>query len=151
VPWFSRRLSATAVRFVGILLPPGIPPPWAYQSTGLCPCWTMTGYPRSARVRYDRVRAPPLPRDHGAHAAGSCSPAAIAASQRQVLNPACHIPSRRAPHHEASSEVYVLRPSGLPLACGFRMERLPLGFSSELRTPQRETATHVGVGTGFEH
>jgi hypothetical protein len=38
-------------------------------------------------------------------------------------------------------------PSDLPLACGPRMERAPLGLSPELRTrPLR--ATQVGVGTG---
>jgi len=53
-PGFSCCLSAAAVRLVGVLLPPGIPLPSAYQSTGPGPCWTMTGYPRSARVSYGR-------------------------------------------------------------------------------------------------
>src|SRR5688572_22688772 len=43
-----------------------------------------------------------------------------------------------------------VHPSGLPLACGPRMERAPLGFSPELRTPPLP-ATHVRVGTGHEH
>ncbi len=38
-------------------------------------------------------------------------------------------------------------PTGLLLACGSRMEREPLGFFPELRTPQLP-ATHVGAETG---
>ena len=40
--------------------------------------------------------------------------------------------------------------SGLPLAGGPRMERVPLGFYPELRTPPLP-ATHVKVETGLKH
>ena len=40
--------------------------------------------------------------------------------------------------------------SGLPLAGGPRMERVPLGFYPELRTPPLP-ATHVRVETGLKH
>ena len=47
-------------------------------------------------------------------------------------------------HHRGFTRVH---PSGLPLACSPRMERAPLGFPPELRTPP-SPATHVRVGTG---
>jgi len=50
-------------------------------------------------------------------------------------------------HHRGFTCVH---PSGLPLACSPRMERAPLSFSPELRTPP-SPATHVRVGTGLEH
>jgi len=73
-----------------------------------------------------------------------------AASQRQCpYTPAEHPPSG-AQLDEASLRVHCIHPSGLPLACGPRMERAPLGFLPELRTPPLP-ATHVRVGTGLEH
>ena len=73
-----------------------------------------------------------------------------AASQRECpYTPAEH-PSSGAQLDEASLRVHCIHPSGLPLACGPRMERAPLGFSPELRTPPLP-ATHVRVGTGLEH
>jgi hypothetical protein len=59
-------------------------------------------------------------------------------------------PSSEAKHHEASLRVHCIHPSGLPLACSPRMEREPLDFSPELRTPPLPAA-HVRVGTGLEH
>ena len=73
-----------------------------------------------------------------------------AASQRQCpYTPAEH-PSSGAQLDEASLRVHCIHPSGLPLACGPRMERAPLGFLPKLRTPPLP-ATHVRVGTGLEH
>jgi hypothetical protein len=72
---------------------------------------------------------------------------ASAASQRQV-------PAPRHNHHpcealldETSTRVQAIHPSGLPLACGSRIEQELLGLSPELRTPPLR-ATHVGTGTG---
>jgi hypothetical protein len=70
---------------------------------------------------------------------------APAASQRPVPTPHCHIPSAGLLHNEASTEVQAIHPSGLPLACGIRMERTPLGFPPMLRTPPLP-ATHVKGG-----
>jgi hypothetical protein len=50
-------------------------------------------------------------------------------------------------HHQGFTHVH---PSGLPLACGPRTERGPLGVFSELRTPPLPAA-HVGAGTGLGH
>ena len=75
---------------------------------------------------------------------------APAASQRPVPAPRRHIPSaglRMTRHQRGFTSIH---PSGLPLACGPRMERAPLGLSPELRTPPLP-ATHVRAGTGLEH
>jgi hypothetical protein len=50
-------------------------------------------------------------------------------------------------HHQGFTHVH---PSGLPLACGPRTERGPLGVFSELRTPPLPAA-HVRAGTGLGH
>jgi hypothetical protein len=47
-------------------------------------------------------------------------------------------------HHRGFTGVH---PSGLPLACGPRVEQGPLGFSLGLRTPP-SPATHARAGTG---
>jgi hypothetical protein len=49
------------------------------------------------------------------------------------------------------SEVQVLHPSGVPLACSPRMERAPLGFCLMLRTPPGSPATHVRPRPGHKH
>ncbi len=73
-----------------------------------------------------------------------------AASQRQSPCTPVLLPSSGAQHHEASSRVHCIHPSGLPLACSARMRRAPLGLSPELHTLP-SPAAHVGVGTGVEH
>ncbi len=75
---------------------------------------------------------------------------APAASQRPVPTPRCNIPSSGASDNETSTKVQAIHPSDLPLACSPRMERAPLGFYPELRTPPLP-ATHVRVGTGLKH
>jgi hypothetical protein len=70
-------------------------------------------------------------------------------SQRLVPAPRRNNPSCEALHHEASTRVQAIHPSGLPLACDPRMERERLGLFPELRTPPtRSRTTHVGEGTG---
>ena len=70
---------------------------------------------------------------------------APAALLRPVLQPRSSIPSCGALLHEASTRVQAIRPSALPLACSSRMEREPLGFPLELRTPPLPAA-HVEGG-----
>ena len=67
----------------------------------------------------------------------------------QSLTPLTH-PTGRGLNHEVSTEVHVLHPSGLPLACGPRMERGALGLFPELQTPPLP-AMPVRMGTGLEH
>ena len=52
---------------------------------------------------------------------------APAASRRPVPTPRYNIPSTGLGAHETSTGVHAIHPSGLPLACGPRMERAPLG------------------------
>ena len=71
---FSCRLSATGIRFLGVLFPPrnsasltvGLPPP-----SRITPATTMdlTGFPRSTRMSYDRVGRPLYPGGDGVHTA----------------------------------------------------------------------------------
>lgn len=72
-----------------------------------------------------------------------------AASQRPVLHPsvASHLRGFRCRSIRGFTHVH---PSGLPLACGPRMERGPLGSSLKLPTPPLP-ATPVEVGTSPEH
>jgi hypothetical protein len=73
----------------------------------------------------------------------------LATSQRLVLHPGAtfHLRGFRCRSIRGFTHVH---PSGLPLACGPRMEREPLGFSLKLPTPPLP-ATPVEVGTGPEH
>ncbi len=92
----------------------------------------------------------PLLRDGDALPAGKESPTGACRFSTASPAPRWNIPSAEpkiTKHHQGFSR---LHPSGLPLACGLRMERRPLGFSPELRT-EPLPATHVGVGTGLEH
>ena len=65
---FSCCLSATGIRFLGVLFPPrdsasltvGLPP----QKTVM----DLTGLPRSTRMRYDRVGCQLYPGSSGVHA-----------------------------------------------------------------------------------
>jgi hypothetical protein len=113
---------------------------------------TLTGLPRSARTSYGRGGCLLYPEDGDAHPVDSSSPAgACRFPAASPYTPLQH-PISGASDNEASTKVQAIHPSGLPLACGSRMERAPLGFSPELRTPPtQEPTTHVRVGTGLEH
>jgi hypothetical protein len=73
----SRCLSATGIRFLGVLFPPRHS---AFLTVGLPPQKTvmdLTGLPRSTRLRYDRVGCQLYPGSGGVHATvESCSVAA---------------------------------------------------------------------------
>ena len=73
------------------------------------------------------------------------------ASQRRVPAPRHNLHHCAAPLDEPSTRVQAIRPSGLPLARGRRMDRQPLRLFLELRTPPLR-ATHVEAGTDLiEH
>jgi hypothetical protein len=82
---------------------------------------------------------------------GRASQPAPAASQRPVPVLRYRIPSAELTVTRHRSEVQVLHPSDLPLACGPRMERAPLGFCLMLRTPPGTPATHARPRPGHEH
>jgi hypothetical protein len=145
----SRCLSATGIRFLVILCPPGI---WAFLAVGLPALLPGPDPDGVATFRAHELRpgwVPSLPRGlrcpHG----------------RQVISgrrmPPCSGPSlypRPATHHRRllitrhHQGFTVVHPSGLPLACGPRVEREPSGLSPGLHTPPLPAA-HAGVGTGI--
>ena len=110
---------------------------------------TVPGFPCFALVRYDRCRAPPLPRDRGALMADVWTSATTAASQRRVLSSgtAFHLPKSRLTR---LTRVHHIRPSGLSLACDQWMEHQPLGFLPGF-TPHRCQRRMPGAGTSVEH
>ena len=150
---FSCRLSACRHSLLGHPLPAG--------ELGL-PCGRLTG-PCCHGPDPDRGC-------HVSHARVATGVGALLTPGTVVLTrPTSFLPGRHLPHHngkvpiprscfhrpratsnEASLRVHCIHPSGLPLACGPRMERAPLGLLPELRTPPLP-ATHVWVGTGIEH
>ena len=108
---------------------------------------TRTGFPRSAPARYDRGGCPLYPRDGGARPGRMPCPAvACRFPAASPCTPLLH-PTGGATHHEASTRVHAIHPSGLPLACNPRMGREVLGLSPVLRTPLLPAA-HDRAGPG---
>ena len=131
----SWRLSATGVRFLAILCPLA---DWASFSrlTGArLRAPDLTGLSRFARMRCGRGGCPLYPGDCGALTASTASPAATSRlSTAKSLYPGTTIHHPGLPptrHHRGFT---VVHPSGLPVACGPRMEQGPLGFYPELHT-----------------
>ena len=124
---------------------------WAFLAVGLPGvARTSTGFPRSAQPEIRPARVPPVPRGHGVPTAGLCSPAAVAASQRQALPPALR-PIARGLRHEASTRVSLaLTRPVFPLPVAPVWGGRPLASPPMLRTPPLP-ATHVRVGTDHEH
>ena len=126
---------------------------WAFLAVGLPASHaarTPTGLSRSARASCDRGGCPLDPETAVLSRLTASVQPAPAALQRPVLRPRWCVPSAGLEvtrHHRGFTRVH---PSGLPLACDSRMEREPLGFPPELRTP-RLPAAHVRAGTGLEH
>jgi len=115
---------------------------------------TRTGFPRSALTRYDRGGWYPLyPRDGGAHPRPDAVPGRrLPLPSSQSLHPAT-TSHRRATHHEASTRVHAIHPSGLPLTCSPRMGRGPSGFplcSAPRCYQQRTTGRGRAISTSPE-
>ena len=109
---------------------------------------TLTGLPRSTRTSCDRGGCLLYPGDGDAHPADMHSSAG--ACRFPAASPCTPLPHPigGAARHETSTEVHAIHPSGLPLACGPRMERAPLGFSPSFEPRRLSPTTHVRVGTG---
>jgi hypothetical protein len=150
VPSLSCHLSVAAICFLAVLFPPRISASLAVglPAVGLVHR-TMTGFTCSALVRYDRCRAPPIPRDRGALMADIETSATTAAFQRRVLSFAIALHLSKF-WLTRLTEVHVIRPSGLPLACDQWMERRSLGFLPGF-TPRRYRRRMPGAGTSVEH
>ena len=97
---------------------------------GGCSTRTPTGFPRSTRARYDRGGCPLYP-----EAAVSIRMAVTSTIGACRFSTASHAPRCNNPsaglgitrHHREFTHVH---PSGLPRACGSRMERKPLGHNT---------------------
>ncbi len=136
----SRRLSATGIRFLGILSPPRIPPLLrsAYRTDS---ARTPTRFPRSTHTRHDGGGSPYTPRPAVFPRPALTARSSLAApSSGQALSPTY---SSRLPgleitrHHQEFTHVH---PPGLPLARLLpQTEEGPLGFYPGLRTPTDKT------------
>jgi hypothetical protein len=127
----SRCLSAAGFRFLGVLFPPGTP---ASLTVGLPAAprrhrWTLTGFPRSARMRCGRAGCPLYPGSDGV----PCDHRDIRGRRLPPCNgwllpPRYCRPTRdvRLTRHQQGFRV--IHPSGLPLTCDTRSERAPLSF-----------------------
>jgi hypothetical protein len=133
MPRVSCRLSATGVRFLGILFPPGGS---ALLTVGLPgTAWTPAGFPRSAHPSHGRIGCPLYPEatrcSHGrSDPSGRRSPPLPGA---RPYHPGLH-PSPGAIYYEASSRVHSrspARPSPLPVIPGWDGDFLGLlpGFA----------------------
>jgi len=133
VPRFTAAFRPAGIRLLAIRSRRGS---WSFLAVGLPGrTRTPTGFSRSARPETRPARVPSKPRGHGVLTADASSPAAVAASLRQALPPALR-PISRGHCHEASNEgIACAHPSDLPLACGPRMERAPLGFCPDASHP----------------
>ena len=135
----SCRLSATGIRFLGILFPPGDSAPLTVGLPGSA--WTPTGFPRSAHPSHGRIGCPLYP------GAQRCShDRSDPSGRRSPPLPGARpyhpgfIPSPGAVYYEASSRVHSrspARPSPSPV--GPWMEQGPLGLHPGLRTPAGRT------------
>ena len=94
--------------------------------------------------------APSLSRDGGALPLGARPLTAPATSQRPVLRPAVASHPARLTVTRLHRGFTHVRPSGLLLVCGPRMEREPLDLPLRLHTP-RLPATPARTGTSLEH
>ena len=147
---FGRRHSLPGHPF-----PPGIPPLLrsAYRQAAGCRPRTMTGFPRSAHMRYGRIGRPLYPGTSGAPTGHSRSwPAACRLSPARVLHPSGTVIYPGPRDNEASSRVHLrspARPSPRPQP---RMTREPLGLLPRASHPrEQDPRTHAGAGTGSEH
>ena len=146
----SRCLSAAGIRFSVIRCPPG---DWAFLTVGLPdkpdPDGVTTFHTHELRPGW----VPPVPRGR------RCSPDRNAFFSRrlplpngQSLNPATasHPAGPLITRHQRRFTQFT--PPVFPFACSPRMERAPLGFSPELRTPPAQYQQRTsGWGQAIEH
>ena len=150
-PGFLPPFGSPAFASWTILFPPGTS---ASLTVGLPAAPTRPDPDGVPTFRWHETRpgrAPSIPRGRRcSHDRPSAPGRRLPLHSGQPLHPgtATHQPgltlTRR---HQGFTHVH---PSGLPLTCGPRMEREPLGLNPELRTPPLP-ATHVRAETGLEH
>jgi hypothetical protein len=126
-------LSVAGIHFLCVLFPPrdsalltvGLP-----RSPG--PPWTLTGLPRSTRMRHGRVGCPLYPGGDGVPTAVESSSAVVCRlSAAGLLSPRHNNPNNPARRVAVTGHLQGftgIHPSGLPLTCGPWTEQRPLGF-----------------------
>ncbi len=147
---FPAAFRLPAFRFSVIRYPPG---DWAFLAVGLPnrpSVRTPSGLPRSTRTSCGRGGCLLHPEDGDAHPTEGHLQPAPAASQRPVPAPHSSVPSTGLSFTGHQRRFTQFTRPAFPSPVAHRMERRALGLSPELRTPPL-LATHVGVGTGFEH
>jgi hypothetical protein len=129
---FSRCLSAAGVRFLGARFPPKgvrLSSRSAYHPTQRVR-WTLTGFPRSTRVRHGRVGCPLYPGGDGVPATVEESSVAVCRlSAAGLLSPRRYNPTRGVAVTRHLRGFTGIHPFSLPLTRGPRTEREPFGFS----------------------
>ena len=149
-PRVSCRLSATGIRFLGILLPPRSSAPLTVGLPGSQQRLDPTGFPRSAHPRHDRIGCPLYPEaqrcSHDrSDPSGRRSPPLPAA---RPYHPGPH-PISGAVRYEASSRVHSRSPARpSPRLVIPWMDQGPLGFFPGLRTPTGRTCDARQGGDG---
>jgi hypothetical protein len=145
-------LSATGVRFLGVLFPLGISLPHG-RPTGLSlrgDDRTISGFPRSTRMRDDRVGCPYYPGTAVLSRPTLNHRPSPAASQRPVLHPgaASHLPGLNVTGHEGihSHSPQPVFPS--PVTPGWNTGPWASSLSFAPHRYQRRTS---GRGRAFEH
>ena len=144
-------LSATGIRFLGHPVPAGELGLPHGRLTGPCWCPDPDGVTtfRTHEIRPGWV--PPVPRGRRCSTRPASNPRpAPAASQRPAPAPRLDHPIGGDRIDEASTEVHAIHPSGLPLTCGPRMEREPLGLTLSF-APRRYRRRTSGRGRTIEH
>jgi hypothetical protein len=124
-------LSAAGLRFLGVLFPPGNP---AFLTVSLPAVprrhhRTLTGFPRSARMRCGRAGCPLYPGSDGVPHDHRCvRDRRLPPCNGWPLPPRYHPPTRNVRLTRHQQGFRVIHPSGLPLTCSTRSERAPSGF-----------------------
>ncbi len=151
-PRVSCRLSATGIRFLGILFPPGAS---ALLTVGLPgAAWTPAGFPRSAHPSHDRIGCPLYPEatrcSHGrSDPSGRRSPPLPGA---RPYRPGLHPIARGCLLRGVIEGSLAFTRPAFPLACNPRMERGLLGLDPRASHPSRQDLRRTpGRGTGIEH
>ena len=147
----SCYLSATGIRFLGVLFPPRNSASLTVGLPSQPRVMDLTGLPRSTRMRYDRVGCHLYPGSSGIHTTvDDCSVAACRFSAARSLSSPPSQPDAGSCRNEASTMVHSIHPFGHPLTCGTQSERAPLGFPLGF-APGHYWPRTPGRGTGPGH
>ena len=141
----SCRLSATGIRFLGILFPPGGSAPLTVGLPRRTPASrTRTGFPRSTRVRPGRVGCPLYPGGDGVHATDESPRRRLPLHNGQPLSPRLCTPTRECTitRHQQGFTRFT-RPA-FPSPVAAQRNGRPLGFPLSFAPPVTSHARQGG-------